>query len=98
MRNHSILQPDGVVEFLEVDPRPRMVQAGPTRNEPGNHISGPMRDWAEIADPFKDKDDDQLATMVPGWMTRTTENLKATFRPRNGVPGPQLKSWLEGAG
>jgi hypothetical protein len=31
-------------------------------------------------------------------MGRVIEDLKATLRPIDGVPGPQLKSWLEGAG
>jgi hypothetical protein len=99
MRNHRILQPDGVFEFLEVDPRPRMVNVGPSRNEPKDHTSGPKTDWTNnIADRFKQEDEEQLATTVPGWMTRTLENLKATLRPSDGVPGPQLKSWVEGAG
>ena len=96
----SILQPDGVVEFLEVDPRPRYVKAGRSHADSKvDHTSGPKTNWTDnIADRFKNKDDEQIATDVPGWMERVTEDLKATLRPRDGVPGPQLKSWLEGAG
>ncbi len=95
----SILQPDGVVEFLEVDPRPRVNT--PDRRRPVNdeHISRSETDWGDnIADRFKDPNAGQFATMVPGWTERVEERLKATLRPKDGVPAPNLKSWLEGAG
>jgi hypothetical protein len=36
--------------------------------------------------------------MVPEWTQRVEERLKATLRPKDGVPAANLKSWLEGAG
>ena len=58
-----------------------------------DHTSGPKTDWTdEIADRFKNKSDEQLGPEIPGWMGRVTEDLKATLRPRDGVPGPNLKS------
>jgi len=49
-----ILQPDGVVEFMEIDPRPR-VHAQRRASEIDDHISGPITDWGpEIADRFRD--------------------------------------------
>ncbi|KAG0648420.1 hypothetical protein D0Z07_5263 [Hyphodiscus hymeniophilus] len=94
------LQPDGVVEFLEIDRRPRLARAGPACFDiKEEHTSGPEIDWTDIvADRFKDKSDEQLGNEIPGWMGRVTEDLKATLRPRDGVPGPKLKSWLEGSG
>lgn len=96
---NSILQPDGVVEFLEIDPRPRVYFLGRRRSENGDHKNRPETDWTDnIADRFKDIYDEQLATMAPGWTRRVEERLKASLRPRDGVPAAKLKSWLEGAG
>ena len=95
----SILQPEGVVEFIEFDPRPRVSLARRRRSANEGHISRPQTDWTDkIADRFKDPYDDQLASMVPEWTQRVEERLKATLRPRDGVPAANLKSWLEGAG
>jgi hypothetical protein len=97
--SNSILQPDGVVEFLEVDPRPRVYFLNRRRPENDDHTSRPETDWTDIiADRFKDAYDEQLATMVPGWARRVEERIKASLRPRDGVPAANLKSWLEGAG
>ena len=89
-----------MIEFLEVDPRPRLVRAAHSRADTiEDRTSGPKTDWTDlIADRFRNKDDDQLGIDVPGWMGRVTEDLKATLRPGDGIPGPNLKSWLEGAG
>lgn len=63
------------------------------------HKSGPQTGWTDnITDRFKDPFDEQLATTVPGWAARVAERLKASLRPRDGVPAVNLKSWLEGAG
>lgn len=94
-----ILQPEGVVEFIEVDPRPRVSLVGRRRSANDEHISRAQTDWTDkIADRFKDPHDEQLATTVPEWTKRVEERLKATLRPRDGVPAANLKSWLEGAG
>jgi hypothetical protein len=77
-----------------------LIRAGRSRfDTKEDHTSGPKTDWTnDIADRFKSKSDEQLGTEVPGWMGRVTEDLKATLRPRDGVPVPNLKSWLEGSG
>ena len=98
-----ILQPDGVIEFVELDPRPRadfmdgdsVKYATPS---PSSHVSGPETNWTDqIVDRFKETDH-ELATTVEGWINRVAERHKAIFRPKDGVPAPQLKSWIEGAG
>lgn len=95
----SILQPEGVVEFIEFDPRPRISLARRRRSANESHTSGPRTDWTDkIADRFKDPYDEQLATTVSEWRQRVEERHKATLRPRDGVPAVNLKSWLEGAG
>ncbi|TGO75097.1 hypothetical protein BELL_0234g00030 [Botrytis elliptica] len=96
-----ILQPGGVVEFLEVDPRPRSKLAGHTTvNREEYHRSVPQTDWTDnIADRLKRPSyDSELADTVPGWMERVMERHKAILRPRDGIPAANLKSWLEGAG
>ncbi|THV55180.1 hypothetical protein BGAL_0012g00180 [Botrytis galanthina] len=96
-----ILQPGGVVEFLEVDPRPRSKLAGHTGvNREEYHQSAPQTDWTDnIADRLKRPSyDSELADTVPGWMERVMERHKAILRPRDGIPAVNLKSWLEGAG
>jgi len=40
----------------------------------------------------------QLAHGVPEWNQRVEERLKASMRPRDGVPAAMLKEWLEGSG
>jgi hypothetical protein len=95
----SILQPEGVVEFIEFDPRPRISLSRRRQSTNDQHISRAQTDWTDkIVDRFKDPCDEQLATTVPEWMQRVEERLKATLRPRDGIPAPNLKSWLEGAG
>ena len=94
-----ILQPEGVVEFLEIDPRPRIAVINRRRSSSNGHTSGPETNWTDkIADRFKDPYDEQLATNVPKWTQRVEERLKASLRPKDGVPAANLKSWLEGAG
>lgn len=96
-----ILQPDGVVEFVELDPRPREDFNGVSveRKKDDGHVSAPMEDWTDkIVDRFKDPECDDVATSVPGWIERVKERLEANLRPKDGVPASQLKSWLEGAG
>jgi hypothetical protein len=95
-----ILQPDGVVEFLEIDPTPRLEVAGSSRKHfKDDHKTRAMTDWTDnIADRFKDPLDNQLATDVPGWVERVKERQKAKLRPSHGFAAPNLESWLEGAG
>ena len=94
-----ILQPDGVVEFVEIDPRPRVAYVGREYEEKKDHKSGPQTDWThKIADRFKDPCDEELATTVPSWTGRVEARLEANLRPRDGVAATNLKSWLEGAG
>ncbi len=95
----SILQPEGVVECIEFDYRPRVSLTRRRRSVNEGHVSRPQTDWTDkIADRFKDPYDKQLAVMVPEWTKRVEERHKATLRPRDGVPAANLKSWLEGAG
>lgn len=55
--------------------------------------------WTDdIPDRFTDQNDDDLATTVPGWNKRVVERLKARIRPSEDIAGPNLKSWLQGAG
>jgi hypothetical protein len=95
----SILQPDGVVEFVEVDPRPRAYFIERRRSETDSHVSRPVTNWTDdITDRFESGTDEQLATMVPGWIERVQERLKAVLRPRDGIAAVNLQSWVEGAG
>ncbi|ESZ99332.1 hypothetical protein SBOR_0294 [Sclerotinia borealis F-4128] len=96
-----ILQPGGVVEFLEVDPRPRYKLAGHTSAKREDyHKSKAHTDWTDnISDRLRrPSHDDELAKTVPGWMKRVTERHKAILRPRGGIPAVNVKAWLEGAG
>jgi hypothetical protein len=103
-----LLKPDGVVEFIEVDPRPRLAYVNPiTEDNEATPVNGQRRkkrstaatDWTDkIEDRFKDPLDQELATDVPGWSKRVAERMKANLRPRDGVAAANLKSWLEGAG
>ncbi|KAM0316680.1 hypothetical protein ACHAO8_002965 [Botrytis cinerea] len=96
-----ILQPGGVVEFLEVDSRPRSKLSGYTTvNRDEYHQSIPQTDWTDnIADRLRRPSyNSELADTVPGWMERVMERHKAILRPRDGIPAVNLKSWLEGAG
>lgn len=96
---NSILQPEGVVEFIEFDPRPRISLTRRRRSVDEGHVSRPQTDWTDkIVDRFTDPYDEQLAAMVPEWTQRVNERHRATLRPRDGVPAAHLKSWLEGAG
>lgn len=93
-----LLQPSGVVEFVEIDPRPRCNYVG-RRHSTSDHRSGAETDWTDrIVDRFKDPYDAQLATTIPGWTARVEERLKASLRPRDGVPAAKIKGWLQGAG
>ena len=96
-----LLKPDGVVEFLEIDPRPR-VFTGMTSSKYQKlrkHTSSPQTDWTDkIADRFKNPLDEEIAINVPGWTGRVAERLKANMRPQDGVAAACLKSWLQGAG
>ncbi|KAM3080910.1 hypothetical protein ACMFMF_002827 [Clarireedia jacksonii] len=97
-----ILQPDGVVEFIEIDARPRHIAACRSSvNKAGDdHESRAQTGWTDcIADRLvRPSHTDELASDVPGWMRRVEERQKATMRPRDGIPAVNLKSWLEGAG
>ncbi|KAL2068400.1 hypothetical protein VTL71DRAFT_16498 [Oculimacula yallundae] len=96
----SMLKPDGVVEFLEIDPRPRAFsEMSKGKKDVEIHKSIPQTDWTDnIADRFKNPLDEELATTVPGWSGRVAERLEATMRPHDGVAAACLKSWLQGAG
>ncbi|PQE22215.1 hypothetical protein CJF32_00004578 [Rutstroemia sp. NJR-2017a WRK4] len=97
-----ILQPDGVVEFIEIDARPRNIAARRSSvDKPGDdRTSKAQTGWTDcIADRLeRPSHTDELASDVPGWMRRVEERQKATMRPRDGIPAVNLKSWLEGAG
>jgi hypothetical protein len=99
---NRMLKPDGIVEFIEIDPRPRLIAVGRNRDEVTktiSHKSLPQTDWTDnIQDRFKDPFEKELATGVPGWAGRVAERLNANLRPRDGVAAANLKSWLEGAG
>lgn len=93
-----IVQPDGVVEFIEVDPRPR-VHAERRPSSTRDRKNGPMLDWGDsIADRFKNPTDDQLETGYPEWNQRVEERIKASMRPRDGNSGEELKGRLQGCG
>jgi hypothetical protein len=96
-----MLKPDGIVEFIEIDPRPRF-PVGCKREEAdkgGRQKSAPQTDWTDnIRDRFKDPFDFQLATNVPGWSKRVEERRKAILRPLDGDTAANLKAWLQGAG
>lgn len=96
----SILQPDGVVEFVEIDPRPRRVSNVERQSSHKNeHKSGIETSWTDkIADRFKDPCDAELANSDHGWAARVEARLRAILRPSDGVPAVHLKSWLEGSG
>jgi hypothetical protein len=53
-----MLKPDGIVEFIETDPRPRLIAVGRSREEVKkmiNHKSLPQTDWtSNIQDRFSD--------------------------------------------
>ncbi|CAG8962129.1 hypothetical protein HYFRA_00005173, partial [Hymenoscyphus fraxineus] len=86
-----LLQSDGVVEFLEVDPRPRIPFVGPYRKPIVERKTQSIR----LADTIIDSD---LAENVPGWSARVVEQGKASLRPLDGVPAANMKEWIEGAG
>jgi hypothetical protein len=96
----SILQPDGVVEFLEIDPRPRLSKTSDIDHDNSKaHKSGPETDYTNvIADRFKNPNDEELATDVPAWASRVVARIQASLRPRDGVPAANLKDWIQGAG
>lgn len=97
----QILQPDGVIEFSEIDPRPRTDNPRPNQfiDDPSDHTSRAATDFtSNIADRFKSPLDVELATDVPNWTARVEERLKAALRPNDGIAAPQLKDWIEGAG
>lgn len=95
-----VLQPDGVVEFIEIDPRPRH------KNDldaqlllQNDHKSGVETQWTDkIVDRFKNPLDAELVTNIPGWTARVESGLRASLRPGDGIPAVHLKSWLEGTG
>jgi hypothetical protein len=92
-----ILQPDGVVEFQEIDPRPRLGFTAIPRADP--HKSRATTGWSDsITDRFKSPLDTGLGTEVPGWMGRVTKRLEARIRPLEDIAAPNLKSWVEDAG
>jgi hypothetical protein len=97
-----LLKPDGIVEFIEIDPRPRFILDEKKREEVNYKLerkSGAQTDWTDdIRDRFKNPLDAELATNVPGWSGRVEQRLKAILRPLDGVAAANLKAWLQGAG
>ena len=95
-----MLKPDGIVEFIELDPRPRLVSSDRVEvKKSGKKLSGPETDWTDnIRDRFKDPYDAELATNVPEWSERVKQRIGAILRPHDGVAAASLKSWLQGAG
>jgi hypothetical protein len=95
----QILQPDGVIEFSEIDPRPRTKPTGPAPDDPNDHTSRPVTGFSRnIADRFTSPMDAELATDVPNWTARVDARLSGALRPRDGIAAANLKSWVEGAG
>lgn len=98
----SILQPDGVVEFLEIDPRPRLQPSlfSSARSDIKDHKSGLVTHYTrDIADRFKEPVDVGLAeAQVPGWFGRVLKRLEGRVRPLEAIAAPNLKSWIEDAG
>lgn len=97
----QILQPDGVVEFSEIDPRPRTANHGPSQvtDDPNDHTSRAITGFSSnIADRFKSPLDVELATDVPSWTARVDQRLQAALRPHDGIAAAQLKDWIAGAG
>lgn len=97
----QVLQPDGVVEFSEVDPRPRQAKSDPSQFKigPQDHTSGPAFGWTDnVWDRFKSTMDEELATDVEQWNKRVNARLESALRPADGIAAPNLKSWVEGAG
>lgn len=95
-----MVQPDGVVEFAEIDPRPRATKPGPSQvNDPSDCVSGPATGFTDrTADRYKTPLDAEIAPDVPRWTARVDARLRGSFRPTNGIPAAKLKSWIEGAG
>jgi hypothetical protein len=99
-----MLQPDGVVEFIEYDPRPRFenpacAAASSVASGSKDHKSSAVTGFSRnIADRFKSPAELELASDVPGWIGRVDERLKGGLRPIDGVAAANLKSWVEGAG
>lgn len=97
----QILQPDGVIEFSEIDPRPRTANNGPSQvtDDPSDHTSRAVTGFtSNIADRFKCPLDVELATDVPNWTSRVDQRLQAALRPHDGIAAAQLKDWVQGAG
>lgn len=95
----QIVQPDGVVEFSEIDPRPRTKPTKTDIDDPSNHNSRPGTGFSHnIADRFISPRDAELATDVPNWTARVNVGLEAALRPHDGIPAAKLKDWVEGAG
>lgn len=95
----QIVQPDGVIEFSEIDPRPRSKPTGQAADNPSDHTSRPVTDFSgNIADRFKSPLDAELATDIPNWAARVEARLSGALRPHDGIPAANLKSWVEGAG
>ena len=91
----SILQPDGIVEFIELDPR-RRVSFLSRRHSDAEHRSKSESDWTDvIADRFRDPSDAELATSMPSLMKRIDARIGASLRPKDGVAAVNLKSWLQ---
>ncbi|KAH8683167.1 hypothetical protein BGZ60DRAFT_524506 [Tricladium varicosporioides] len=95
----QLLQPDGVVEFIELDPRPRMPFIGPMTEVDKSHKAKACDNWTgRIEDRFEKPKDLELAINVPNWSARVETRLKAGLRPMDGVPAENLRSHLEDAG
>lgn len=99
MLNLRLLQPDGVVEFIELDPRPRIPFTGPMSEVDRSHETKACDNWTgKIADRFEKPKDLELAINVPNWSARVKARLKAGLRLMDGVPAENLRSRLEDAG
>ncbi|KAF4626436.1 hypothetical protein G7Y89_g11719 [Cudoniella acicularis] len=94
-----VLQPEGVVEFIELDPRPRIELVGPTIPPESSYKTTACTNWSnKIVDRFEESVDMELATTAPKWSARVNEHLKAGLRPKDGIPATNLKYWLQTAG
>lgn len=66
------MQPDGVVEFVEIDLFPRLTaSAGSSLRNVEDRTSSPQSDWTDnITDRFNDRAGETIAATVPGQVGR----------------------------
>ena len=94
-----LLQPGGVVEFFELDPRPRDLSVGHTTDCTAENKTEAVTHYTnKLGDRLEDNCDVEWPEKTPGWTKRVEEYLKAALRPQDGVPAEKLKDWLQAIG